>query len=566
MKKKAKAEEETKEKEKNSNKKRNIIIIIVVIIVSLICMLAFYLVNKNSKVDWGKEYLNILEDSSKIDNMKNMKVGLIDIDNNKTPELIITGESKDKKEIEIYNINKDKKVDITKVKTKEPSLEYDYNIKTNKYNWYVNNDKNVYSIDLENTKTKKENLNYDEDIIKVASTDDKMVDYSKGLSKDKIEKVLQNAEKKYSTNSKLVSKDIKSKIEDAKALKSVKKVDKEKDLVYTYVTKTYRNNTYEYPHINIDSTDAKSINDALDKKYSFISNIDDGSPIEIAEVSYKYYINGSILSVIVWNGGNSSIEADTYNIDLKTLKSISGEEILKKYKLNKDDVINKSYDKLKAEYESTIKKEKAKVEASNYQSYFDKWPTELKPNVEKLNLYINDKNEIILLAEYHHLGGQEYCTQTVEINISNNYSLSELSYKNGRTNKEMIEEQEKVLEEQKKKEEEEKKKQEEANKQTSTASKTTSTSSQSTSDLTKDQIKAKLQKVYGTDIGYLDAGTVTEGGANYYVFDLKMLVGGGVSELTMVEAKADGTVYREIDNTDYNNSKKITPLNDFKSY
>ena len=49
------------------------------------------------------------------------------------------------------------------------------------------------------------------------------------------------------------------------------------------------------------------------------SNYYDQVGYETEEISYSYTINKSVLSVLVWSGGNETITANTYNVDLQTL-------------------------------------------------------------------------------------------------------------------------------------------------------------------------------------------------------------------------------------------------------
>ena len=106
---------------------------------------------------------------------------------------------------------------------------------------------------------------------------------------------------------------------------TVKKKDSNKDIVYTYqAVKENEEDNYNIeayiPHINIDSSYAERLNNLIDKDYvNRIEKIMNGSSenVEYA-VSYKAYLNGDLLSLIIKETSHEGREAqctkiNTYN-------------------------------------------------------------------------------------------------------------------------------------------------------------------------------------------------------------------------------------------------------------
>ncbi len=144
--------------------------------------------------------------------------------------------------------------------------------------------------------------------------------------------------------------------------KAIGKIDPTKDWTYdanyfnTTTTQSYETSygeTYSVsdivvPYININSTDVAKINKKIKKTYDELINrfeqgLEDNSTYGTS--SYKTYINGDILSVVITKtyGGTDIplLPYDTYNINLKTLKSISYEEAYTNVSFTKETVNEK---------------------------------------------------------------------------------------------------------------------------------------------------------------------------------------------------------------------------------
>lgn len=354
----------------------------------------------------------------------------------------------------------------------------------------------------------------------------------------------------------MITDEVKEKVEAVKTLKNVKKLDNSKEIVYSVATKTINGNTYEYPCINIDSTDVAAMNAEIKKNYGFSdsmnsSNYYDQVGYETEEISYSYTINKSVLSVLVWRGGNETITADTYNIDLQTLNKMSSEDLIKQYNSSKEEIITKAAEAVRKDYDTLVAKEKAALGTNWSTLYDDKtvrgWQDGIKKSIEKLKVYINDKNELCILGEFEHAGGQWSCIQTVIVNITNGYKTSELTFKGGKAIKHYMEsyKEESVTP---------------TPSTTPTPSATTSTSTNTSDEPTekgaigKDQAQKLAEKTWGTtseetgyNIGYTYSGWGKDSaGKQYYIFDVRWLVVDHWSYIGTICISADGKTYKQL--------------------
>lgn len=575
--KKEKTEEKSKEAKKNGKKKskKKIILVIAIIIVLLAGAGAgiWYYMSENgddnskeqSKLEWGDVYLEVLNDKNKLDDMDNQKIQLCDLDRDKIPELIIYGIKNAKEYIaNIYKINDKNEVDTIKVSLdKDFELKLVYDANKDDYVWYAvekqaDDSSKYYDLNLENKEYKSEEvkLTKDTDCVEVDENYSEKVDFDKDASKKDKEKVFEEAKKDYVDTDDMITDEVKEKVEAVKTLKNVKKLDNSKEIVYSVATKTINGNTYEYPCINIDSTDVAAMNTEIKKNYGFSdsmnsSNYYDQVGYETEEISYSYTINKSVLSVLVWSGGNETITADTYNIDLQTLNKISSEDLIKQYNSSKDEIITKATEAVRKYYDTLVAKEKAALGTNWSTLYDDKtvtgWQDGIKKSIEKLKVYINDKNELCILGEFEHAGGQWSCTQTVIVNITNGYKASELTFKGGKAIKHYMEsyKEESVTP---------------TPSTTPTPSATTSTSTNTSDEPTekgaigKDQAQKLAEKTWGTtseetgyNIGYTYSGWGKDStGKQYYIFDVRWLVVDHWSYIGTICISADGKTYKQL--------------------
>lgn len=462
------------EKAKKKGKKIVLITIITLLIISIITGGVIFAINyfgekidemqEKQELEWGDAYIEILNDKDKIEDMDNLQIQLADLDLNSIPELIIYGIKNSTDYIAtIYKINDEKKIDTIKVSLdKEFDLKYLYNLNDDNYKWYAvekaesstnssnnsaddSNTSKIYDIHIDDGKYEPEltDLKIGVDCIEIEENYSKKVDFSKTASKDDKKKIFEEAKEGYVAPAEMITETVKNIVENFKTVKNVKKIDQSKELVYT--VNSFKNNSIsmKYPVINIDSSDVKQINKEIEERYGFklasgsseekYNSIMEQGFMETEVESYEYYVNGTVLSLVPFIGGNDSIWAKTYNVDLKSLNKISGEEILNINNLDKSDVIKRSKEEAQKTFEQEMENDKKKMgsyydemfgDPNNKSKQINEWKANLDKSIENLNIFINKNGDICLLAEYEHFGGQWTCTKTIIINISKDYTVS----------------------------------------------------------------------------------------------------------------------------------------------
>lgn len=497
--------DETKKKEKTKKKGSKKKIIVVIIILILLACAGFgawwYFNNQDSNketeeviLEWGDLYLQVLNDNDKLEDMDNQKIQLCDLDKDSIPELIIYGIKNASEYIaNIYKINDENKVDTIRVSLdSEFDLKLFYDGNKDDYVWYAVSKKDdetkYYNLNIESGEYNSEEvkLTIGTDSAEIKDNYSQKVDFDKNASEDEKKDVLDEASDKYVPTEDMITDEIKAEVEIIKVLAKVKRLDVTKGLVYSKVEKSFNGNKYKFPVINIDSEDVEKINSDIEDKYGFPENISSSNyynhiGLETEEISYSYEIKDNVLSLIIWMGGNESIWADTYNIDLSTLSNMTAESLLSKYGFEKDNVIQKSTDAVTKYFNDMINKEKKMTlwEDVYGDKYVKEWEAEIKPYIEKLKLFINENNELCLLGEFTHGGGQWSCTQTVVVNISKEFELTELSFDKGPITHYIIDTYiptQPELEEDEKKEEKEENKEEPAKQNNTSFSGTTTVS------------------------------------------------------------------------------------------
>lgn len=130
------------------------------------------------------------------------------------------------------------------------------------------------------------------------------------------------------------------------------KLDTNKDIVYTGYNRTYEKIITKVPYINLNTSLAKSINNDI-KEYI----VDKFMSQDANVVSYKYSVSGNILSLLIMKIDNSTYYYPeysfiTYNINLKTQKSISDAKVLALFGVTStkiNDTLAKTFEKYYAD-------------------------------------------------------------------------------------------------------------------------------------------------------------------------------------------------------------------------
>lgn len=240
------------------------------------------------------------------------------------------------------------------------------------------------------------------------------------------------------------SQEVSAEEEKENILENIEKIDNNKEIVYSvdeYATDYYANvtnetyhYTYKYPAININSLDVQTINDEIKQKYGFLDDEKELLPfMEIECITYDYYINENILSLIPLKGGNDSTWSVAYNIDLKTLNKINNENLLQDKNIDLDAVKTK----FKEFGAKRMQEELLKITNGNTTAnWMDEKTAEFKEDLNKKlengfdNIYLNENGDVCIRIDFETLGGQETCSKMMEINASKMSDVIDISYEN----------------------------------------------------------------------------------------------------------------------------------------
>ena len=438
-----------------------LLIIFVLIIAGGVTAGVIFLNNKdteseteNKELSWEEEYISVLKDEENFAELKDLKVSLIDLNEDEIPELVVfCSNAINEFMANIYQIkeNKLEKKEITMDENFD--LEYMYNQDNEEGKWYVVTEKanDIYEINLED----KENVTVDNkvenkgNLISIGKST--KTEFSKTTDEKEVKENLDTLKNKYLSNTEIKNtEEAKTKIEASKIIKNVKKIDSTKGLVYsarTYETDNYANvidktfhNYYEYPAINIDSEDVKAINAEIATKYGFTPEQEEELFfMELEVITYDYYINGNILSVVVMKGGNDSTWTDAYNVDLETGKRIPNEHLIGRAQMSSS--VKFDADKIKEELKNystkAIDKSVSEMKTiigqywdESYEVEVTKLKEEVNKNLETFdNAYLNAEGKLCCRSKYQIFGGQFTCTKTIEIDTTNN-SIKEINFEN----------------------------------------------------------------------------------------------------------------------------------------
>jgi hypothetical protein len=147
------------------------------------------------------------------------------------------------------------------------------------------------------------------------------------------------------------------------------KLDSNKNIVYTGYDRTYQKIITKVPYINLNSPLAKSINDDIKENI-----VDKFMQQDANVVSYKYSISGNVLSLLIMKIDNVTsyypeYSFITYNIDLKTQKSISDAKILDLFGITSTEVNATLAKTFKKYYSNEVTKEYIPASECDYNCF-----------------------------------------------------------------------------------------------------------------------------------------------------------------------------------------------------
>jgi len=200
----------------------------------------------------------------------------------------------------------------------------------------------------------------------------------------------------------------------------IKKINEDEEYVYDnpkYVDKTV-------PYVNIDSDDAKSINNKIEKY------VDGKASDTWNELFYYYYINDNIISILFGNklGDTFNSKYRIYNINVKTGKIVSNKELIDIKKTNREEIASSLNETIEKSYGDSI--EFAKETTIRYDGEIDLTVYEANKTsveglkVENMKLYLNEKKELCIVFDTFTIAGSMTSEYLYNLDTKNVIKLS----------------------------------------------------------------------------------------------------------------------------------------------
>lgn len=175
--------------------------------------------------------------------------------------------------------------------------------------------------------------------------------------------------------------------------------DQNENVVHDYLNETIEDHVYKIPIINIDSIDAVEMNleiMKLDEIYTDAQENFDANSYAYDNITYEYYINGDILSILigVFYDGNDWREMYTYNINTKTGKKVSNAELLE-YK----NIDESEFSKKLSETVGSLYKEFTNNNSDLYSEDLYKSSTSAEICSINNHMYLNDNGQLCVCVQ-----------------------------------------------------------------------------------------------------------------------------------------------------------------------
>ena len=170
------------------------------------------------------------------------------------------------------------------------------------------------------------------------------------------------------------------------------------DKIFDVITKQ-TDNGFSFPYIDFDSEDAEDINDDIEDFYDDLNTN--------GNVMFKTYSNGDIQSIVIKYNRASSNTYKVYNINKKTGKKVTAEELMKSKNMTLDNIKIR----MKAIWMQKVKKSEgySMPTESNKNISVE---NATKENIDKLSnnnivLYLNSEGHLCVIYQEYQIAGSE---------------------------------------------------------------------------------------------------------------------------------------------------------------
>ncbi len=200
----------------------------------------------------------------------------------------------------------------------------------------------------------------------------------------------------------------------------LKKIDDKKEYVYN----NPKYNDKSIPYVNLNSEDAKKINNQIEKY------VDNEAKNEWNDLSYKYYINKNIVSILLVNriGDTDNRKYKVYNIDINTGKKVTNKEILNIKKMNMNDVSSNLKETIENSYgenisfakENNIKNDNPEIDSTIYEANKNSCEN-LK--IDSIKIFLNERQELCIVHTIYNIAGAMISENIYNLDTKNRLNI-----------------------------------------------------------------------------------------------------------------------------------------------
>lgn len=178
--------------------------------------------------------------------------------------------------------------------------------------------------------------------------------------------------------------------------------------------------TYHIPQINISSSDAERINNEIySSLYPVIENVvseieENILPFSSEEISYRWAVNGDILSLVVLNyssiafGGGA--EYMVYNLSASTGTTVSNEAVVSSVGMSEEEFIAKAQQVLETSFRECWSPYDEEYDDEKFVNFFYEQleKTVSKENIKQSYPYINENGQLCIIARQYTMVADYY--------------------------------------------------------------------------------------------------------------------------------------------------------------
>lgn len=167
--------------------------------------------------------------------------------------------------------------------------------------------------------------------------------------------------------------------------------------------------SYHIPKINISSADVDRINSLIDKSLmstaaAELECMNMGASIFVFDIGYRYYINGDILSLFVYQLSDIEIQIyEAYNINIVTGAEVTPTELLNTAGISPDQFIQNAKSILGQNYDSDIPED---MKDEFYNTQYENTISDSNVNLN-MPMYLNENGELCFVGAIYSIAGAD---------------------------------------------------------------------------------------------------------------------------------------------------------------